>query len=109
MQCLHYKPVSNPISSGRGGGGNPLVEMTVNNKEENSQDFCPNYVKEFSLFISTEAVVIIHGLGFLAGSKTWCAVSVDLTCCTGAETVILALYAHAVSPCETNLLSGVSL
>ncbi len=23
---------------------NPLVEVTVNSKEENSKDFCPNYV-----------------------------------------------------------------
>ena len=28
---------------------NPLVEATVNSKEENSQDFCPNYVQEFGL------------------------------------------------------------
>ncbi len=31
-----------------GGGGegreNTLVEVTVNSKEENSEDFCPNYV-----------------------------------------------------------------
>jgi hypothetical protein len=25
-----------------GGGYNPLVEVAVNSKEENSQDFCPN-------------------------------------------------------------------
>jgi hypothetical protein len=25
------------------------VELTVNSKEENSQDFCPNYVQEFGL------------------------------------------------------------
>jgi hypothetical protein len=30
----------------RGGGGNPLTEVTVNSKEEN---FCPNYVQEFGL------------------------------------------------------------
>ncbi len=28
---------------------NPLLEVTVNSKEENSQDFCPNYVQEFGL------------------------------------------------------------
>ncbi len=28
---------------------NPLVEVTVNSKEENSSDFCLNYVQEFSL------------------------------------------------------------
>ncbi len=33
----------------RGRGVNPLVEVTVNSKEENSEDFCPNYVQEFSL------------------------------------------------------------
>ncbi len=35
----------------QGGAGeyNPLVEMTVNSKEENCQDFCPNYVQEFGL------------------------------------------------------------
>jgi hypothetical protein len=26
-----------------------LVEVTMNSKEENSQDFCPNYVQEFGL------------------------------------------------------------
>jgi hypothetical protein len=31
------------------GGVNPLVEVTVNIKEENSEDFCPNYVQEFGL------------------------------------------------------------
>ncbi len=31
------------------GGVNPFVEMTVNSKEENSYDFCPNYVQEFGL------------------------------------------------------------
>jgi hypothetical protein len=32
---------------GWGGGGveNPLVEVTVNSKEENSEAFCPNYVQ----------------------------------------------------------------
>ena len=25
------------------------VEVTVNSKEENSQDFCPHYVQEFGL------------------------------------------------------------
>ncbi len=29
---------------------NPLVEVTVNSKEENSKDFCPNYVQEFCLW-----------------------------------------------------------
>ncbi len=28
---------------------NPLVEVTVNSMEENSEDFCPNYVQEFGL------------------------------------------------------------
>ncbi len=31
------------------GGGDPLVEVTVNSKEVNSKDFCPNYVQEFGL------------------------------------------------------------
>jgi hypothetical protein len=26
-----------------------LVEVTVNSKEKNSQDFCPDYVQEFGL------------------------------------------------------------
>ncbi len=30
----------------KGEGGNPLVEVIVNSKEEN---FCPNYVQEFGL------------------------------------------------------------
>ncbi len=32
-----------------GGGGNPLVEVTVNSMGYNSYDFCPNYDPEFSL------------------------------------------------------------
>ncbi len=28
------------------------VEMTVNNKEENSEDFCLDFVREFGLWIS---------------------------------------------------------
>ncbi len=31
------------------GGGDSLVEVTVNGKEENSSDFCPNYFQEFGL------------------------------------------------------------
>jgi hypothetical protein len=32
---------------GSGGRGEkPLEEVTVNSKEENSEDFCPNYVQE---------------------------------------------------------------
>ncbi len=51
IQCLHYRPVSNHFwPPGVGGGGNPLVEVTVNSKEEISSDFCLNYVKEFSLW-----------------------------------------------------------
>jgi hypothetical protein len=41
MQCLHYKPVSNHFCS-RGesrGESNPLLEVTMNSKEENSLDF----------------------------------------------------------------------
>ncbi len=34
---------------GRGRVINPLVEVTMNSKEENSQEFCLNYVKEFGL------------------------------------------------------------
>ncbi len=40
-----------PLLLKRGGGG-PLVEVTVNSKEESSEDFCPNYVQEFGLCIS---------------------------------------------------------
>ncbi len=32
------------------GEQNPLVEVTVNSKEENSEDFCPNYVQEFGFW-----------------------------------------------------------
>ncbi len=38
----------------RGEGGNPLVEVTVNSKEENSWDVCPNYVQEFGLWVMFE-------------------------------------------------------
>ncbi len=31
------------------GGQNLFVEVTVNSKEENSEDICPNYIQEFGL------------------------------------------------------------
>jgi hypothetical protein len=37
------------LLGGEGGSKNPLVENTVNSKEENSQECCPNYVQEFGL------------------------------------------------------------
>ncbi len=33
-----------------GGGIKSVVEVIVNSKKENSQDFCPNYVQEFGLW-----------------------------------------------------------
>ncbi len=39
---------------GGGGGLNPLEEVTVNCKEQNSEDFCPNYIQEFGLWIHKE-------------------------------------------------------
>ncbi len=38
------------FAQGGGGGVNPLVEVTMNSKEENSHDFCPNYVQESGLW-----------------------------------------------------------
>jgi hypothetical protein len=35
IQCLHYKPVSTHFFSSGLGEENPLVKVTVNNKEEN--------------------------------------------------------------------------
>ncbi len=37
-------------------GKNPIViiEVTVNSKEENSEDFCPNYVQGFSLWVQSQ-------------------------------------------------------
>jgi hypothetical protein len=32
----------------------PLVEVTVNSKEENSEDFCSNYGQEFGLGLGRE-------------------------------------------------------
>ncbi len=36
LQCLHYKPVSNHFCSKGEGEENPLLEVTVNSKKENS-------------------------------------------------------------------------
>jgi hypothetical protein len=44
---VHYKPVSKPFCSRGREEENPLVEVTVNSKEEYS--ICPKYVQEFSL------------------------------------------------------------
>jgi len=41
---------------------NPLVEVTVNSKEENSEDFCPNYVQEFGLRIRLSRMVYFRVL-----------------------------------------------
>jgi hypothetical protein len=45
IQCLHFKPL---LLNGEGSKIR-LVEVAVNSKEENSQDFFPNYVQEFGL------------------------------------------------------------
>ncbi len=51
IQSLNYKPVSiHFCCGGRGGGVKSVVEVTVNSKEENSKDFCPNYAQEFGLW-----------------------------------------------------------
>ncbi len=47
LQCSHYKPVSSRFCSR--GGRKLLVEVTVNSKEDNSSDFCPDYVLEVGL------------------------------------------------------------
>ncbi len=42
-----------PLLLGGGGGiVKSVVEMTVNSKEENSEDFCTNYNQEFGLWIN---------------------------------------------------------
>jgi hypothetical protein len=43
-----------------GGGGRGLVEVTGNSKEENSEDFCPNYDQEFGLCTLFNAEVLIE-------------------------------------------------
>ncbi len=48
VHCLHSKPLSKHFSS-RGRGVKSVVEVIVHSKEENSQDFCFNYVPESSL------------------------------------------------------------
>ncbi len=40
-----------PLLLKGGGRVNPSVEVTVNSKEENSEDFCTNYVQGFRLRI----------------------------------------------------------
>ncbi len=56
IQCLHYKPVSTHFCS-REGGGVKCDDVTVNIKEENSSDFCPNYVQEFDLCTTVYALL----------------------------------------------------
>jgi hypothetical protein len=47
---VSLQPVSTHFFQRKGGRRySPLVEVTVTSKEENSSDFCPNYVQEFSL------------------------------------------------------------
>ncbi len=47
-----------------------VVGVTVNSKEENSEDFCPNYVQEFGLWTLTQAVNI--SLVFMTGGPCIC-------------------------------------
>jgi hypothetical protein len=51
MQCLLINWFQNTFTVGGGGVGgvNPLEKVNVNSKEENSEDFCLNYVQEFGL------------------------------------------------------------
>ncbi len=44
------------------GGVHPLVEVTVNSKEKNSEDFCPNYVQEFGLWIGYRIHISENGM-----------------------------------------------
>jgi hypothetical protein len=37
------------------GGGVTFIEVTVNSKVKNSEDFCPNYVHEFGLYSLTHS------------------------------------------------------
>jgi hypothetical protein len=43
-----FKPLLLLLGGG-GGAGVKYLEVTVNSKKENSEDFCPNYVQEFGL------------------------------------------------------------
>ncbi len=61
----HFHHFQNTFDrGGKGGGGyNPLVEVTVNSVEENSKDFCPNYVQEFGLCTALQVFLVLpHGI-----------------------------------------------
>jgi hypothetical protein len=48
------QPSFKPLLLKGGGSKNPLVEVTVNSKKENSLDFYPTYVQEFGLRLSVK-------------------------------------------------------
>jgi hypothetical protein len=50
--CVYALYITNQFCSGGGGGGGvkSVCKVTVNSKEENSLDFCRNYVQEFGLW-----------------------------------------------------------
>ncbi len=53
-----FKPL---LLKGVGGGGVKSVSIvTVNSKEENSEDFCPNYVGEFGLSKRMRIQIKLH-------------------------------------------------
>ncbi len=54
---LSFKPL---LLKGGGGGVNPLIEVTVNSKEENFSAFCPNFVQEFGLCTESQSWACIH-------------------------------------------------
>ncbi len=62
LQYLHYKPVSNHFFSGGGGGDRSRirqsVQVIVNSKEENPEDFCLNYSQEFGLWSVLISLVV---------------------------------------------------
>ncbi len=76
-----FKPLL--LRAGGGGGRQTaVVEVTVNSKGENSEDFCPNYVQEFDLCVHSVKYFSVRKATMYSTILRRCLCSWEYTKCT---------------------------
>ncbi len=75
-------------------GVNSLVDVTVNSKEENSSDFCPNYVQEFGLWIELSILKCASEL-----TKNFCDEGMPEGSTLDLPPYVLFLYGYKIYEC----------